>query len=64
MLHAVFIAICVVAVVFFPFCIFGLIVDLRKEEEGLIGGSTLESHKHPLDPNFTPARMPSSHGLS
>lgn len=45
MLHAVFIAICAVAVVFFPICIYGLIVDLRKQK-GLIGDLTPESHKH------------------
>ena len=45
MLHAVFIAICVVAVVFFPICIYGLIVDLRNQK-GLIGDLTPGSHKH------------------
>lgn len=45
MLHAVFIAICAVAVVFFPLCIYGLIVDLKKQK-GLIGDLTPESHKH------------------
>jgi len=32
MLHAVFIVICVVAVVFFPICIYGLIMDLRSRK--------------------------------
>jgi hypothetical protein len=55
MLHAVFIAICVVAVVFFPICIHGLVVDLRKQK-GLNGGLTRESHKHQhaSSPEFHP----------
>ena len=49
MLHALFIAICAVAVVFFPIYIYGLIVDRRKQK-GLIGDVTLESHKHQQAP--------------
>ena len=44
MLHAVFIAICVVAVVFFPICIYGLIVDLRKQKD-FIGDLTPGSRR-------------------
>ena len=52
MLHALFIAICAVAVVFFPICIHGLIVDLRKQKQkGLIGDLTPESHKHQQAPS-------------
>ena len=65
MLHALFIAICAIAVVFFPVRIHGLIVDLRKQK-GLIEDLTLESHKHQHapSPNFIPARMSRLHGLS
>ena len=45
MLHALLIAICVVAAVFFPICIYGLIVDLRKHK-GLIGDLAQETRKH------------------
>jgi len=38
MLHALFIAICAVGVVFFLTCIHGLIADLRKDRsKGIIG---------------------------